>query len=84
MTMVTSLAMRSSHKNDRPRVFHRPRDPVFSTDSGTPCFSIDPGTPHPGPVLSTKQTDLTLANSSLLSDLCHLKNVMFVCLLSLK
>ena len=28
--------------------FHRPRDPVFSTD---------PGTPQPGPVLSTKIND---------------------------
>ena len=28
MTMVTSLVIRSSHKHDRPRVFHRPRYPV--------------------------------------------------------
>ena len=28
MTVVTSLVIRSSQKNDRPRVFHRPRDPV--------------------------------------------------------
>ena len=28
MKVVTSLVIRSSHKNDRPRVFHRPWDPV--------------------------------------------------------
>ena len=35
---------RQTQQAPGPRVFHRPRDPVFS---------IDPGTPHPDPVLST-------------------------------
>ena len=34
---------RKTQQAPGPRVFHRPRDPVFS---------IDPSTPHPGPVLS--------------------------------
>ena len=39
MTMVTSLAMRSSHKNDRPRVFPQTPGPrVFPQTPGPRVF----------------------------------------------
>ena len=45
------MVMRRSNKNDRLRVLHRPRDPVFSTDPVAPA----PGIPHPGPALACEQ-----------------------------
>ena len=45
---MTSFVMRRSHKNDRPRLFHRRQDHVFSIDLRTPSPR------HLVPALSTK------------------------------